>query len=302
MATAKDAAKIERLKSLAATPEAQLDYALGLVKGEANQDVLQAALDVLAPGGDPRARAALLEAYAACSGGSRRDAGCYQRTAIVRALRYLVRRDDAGVLERALLTYEFLPPGPVEVAAGLRSEALVTLNEVDQSLAAYHAVRLLTDRHTSQMSGEPAATAVRVLASQGQDLPLYAYVLRQEQGVSEVMGECLRSLVALPASLLPSLVQRYIISDDEIVLLGLFDLLLSHPDGAAFRDDILEFLRTTRLYNIYRYLTTTIVVDSKVDLIAALREALPAEPDRIKAEILQEALDLRKRETGDRGQ
>ncbi len=293
MATAKGAAKLERLKNLASTPEAQFEYALGLVEKEANQDVLQAALDVLAESIDPRARTALLDAYAACSSGHRRDAGCYQRVAIVRALRHLARRDDAGVLEQALSTYEFLPPGPVEVAAGLRSEALVTLNEVDESLAAYHAVRLLADRHTSLMSGEPAATAARVLAAQGQDLPLYAYVLRQERGISEVLGECLRGLVALPASLLPDVVARYITGDDEIVLLGLFDLLFYHPHGVTFHDDILEFMRATRLYNIYRYLATTIVVDRKEDLIAALRAALPAEPDRIKAEILQEALDLR---------
>jgi hypothetical protein len=293
MAAAKDATKIERLRGLASTPEAQFDYALALVEKEANQDVLQAALDVLAQSSDRRARPALLDAYIVRSDGSRRDAGCYQRVAILRALRHVARRDDAGGLEQALLTYEFLPPGPVEVAAGLRSEALVTLNEVDESLAAYHAVRLLTDRHTSLMSGEPAATAARVLAAQGQDLPLYAYVVRQEQGVSEVLSECLRSLVALPASLLPAVVARYIATDDEIVLLGLFDLLFAHPHGATFHDNILEFMRATRLYGIYRYLATTIVVDRKEDLMAELRTALPAEPDRIKAEILQEALELR---------
>jgi hypothetical protein len=47
------------------------------------------------------------------------------------------------------------------------------------------------------------------------------------------VAECLRSLTDLPASLLPSLVERFRESDDEIVLLGLFDLLLAHAARAA---------------------------------------------------------------------
>lgn len=293
MAKARETAKIERLQHLATTPPAQLDYALHLVETESHQDVVEAALEVLAAGGDPRARLVILDTYTACTDGRRRDPGCYLRSALMRALRHLAQRDDVKIVEQALSTYEFLPPGPVEAAAGLRSVALVTLDEIDETLAGYHSVRLLTDRHTSQMSGEPAVTAVRVLAAQGQMLPLYDYVLREGHVVADVVGECLRQLTAIPSSLLPALIARYIDGEDEIVLLGLFDLVLAHEASAAFDDDVLDFLRSTRLYNIYRYLVSTIIASRREDLIAPLAALAAEEEDRVKAEILQEALTLR---------
>lgn len=294
MPKARDADKIERLRSLADTPEEQFDYALQLVEAESHQEVVQAALDVLAATADPRARRVMLEKYDWLDAeGTRRDAGCYLRTALLRALRYLAQRRDAPLLERAVLTYEFMQPGPTEVAAGLRSVALVTLNEVDETLAGYYSVRLLTDLHTSHMSGEPAVTAVQVLAAQGQPLPLYGYALREGLVVSEVLGECLRSLTGLPPSLLTPLVERYGDSQDEIVLLGLFDLILAHEAHAAFDDVVLDFLRETRLYNIYRYLVSAIIASRRDELIAPLESLLREERDRLKAEVLAQALELR---------
>lgn len=297
MAKATNTAKIDRLRRLATFPDAQLDDALRLVQAENYPDVVQAALDVLASSADPRARLAILDTYAACTDGRRRDAGCYVRTALMHALRHVARKDDAGLAEQAVSTYEFMPPftGPTEgeVAAGLRSAALVTLNEIDERLAGYHSVRLLTDRYTSPMSGEPAVTAVRVLAAQDHPLPLYAYVVGTDPGVAEVVGECLRHLTALPASILAPLTERYLASDDEIVLLGLFDLLLAHEAHAAYHDTVLDFLRTTRLYNLYRYLVNAIIASRRESLIAAVVALADDEKDRTKAEILKQALELR---------
>lgn len=53
---------------------------------------------------------------------------------------------------------------------------LALLETIDTALASYHSVRLLNDLHTSRMSGEPALSAVRFLANQGQFLPLYGFV------------------------------------------------------------------------------------------------------------------------------
>jgi len=289
--------KLERLRGLADRPGEQVDYALDLVETEDNLDVVQAALNALTDTPDARVRRALLDRFTRdADGGGGGDSGCYRRVALLQALRYRAQRDDAAVLERGVTTYEFTPPftGPTrgEVAAGLRSVALVTLNEVDESLAGYHAARLLIDRYTSPMSGEPAVTAAQVLAAQGHALPLYGYALREEPGVSEIVGECLRNLTPLPPSLLPALVERYRDSTDEIVLLGLFDLLLAHPAHARYDDVVLDFLRATRLYNIYRYLVSAIVASRREDLAARL-QAMAHEPDRLKAEILRDALTLR---------
>jgi len=289
--------KLERLRGLADRPGEQVDYALELVETEDNLDVVQAALDALADTPDARVRRALLDRFTRDADGGGGDSGCYRRVALLQALRYRAQRDDAAVLERGVTTYEFTPPftGSTrgEVAAGLRSVALVTLNEVDETLAGYHAARLLVDRYTSPMSGEPAVTAAQVLAAQGHALPLYGYVLREESGISEVVGECLRNLTPLPSSLLPALVARYRDSTDEIVLLGLFDLLLAHPDRARYDDLVLDFLRATRLYNIYRYLVSAIVASRREDLAARLQAMEAVEPDRLKAEILRDALALR---------
>ena len=298
MAKIRPTVKLERLRGLADRPGEQADYALELVEADDNLDVVQAALDALADTPDARVRRVLLDRFAhdtAGDGGG--DSGCYRRIALLQALRYRAQRDDAAILERGVTTYEFTPPftGPTrgEVAAGLRSVALVTLNEVDETLAGYHAARLLVDTYTSPMSGEPAVTAARVLAAQGHALPLYGYVLREEPGISEVVGECLRNLTPLPASLLPALVARYRDGTDEIVLLGLFDLLLAHPNHARYDDVVLDFLRATRLYNIYRYLASAIVASRRNDLVDRLQALEAVEPDRLKAEILRDALALR---------
>jgi hypothetical protein len=294
--------KLERLRGLAGQPQEQVDYALELVETEDNLDVIQAALDALADTPDARVRRTLLDRFTRdADGAGGGDSGCYRRVALLQALRYRAQRDDAAILERGVTTYEFKPPFLPEhidptrgdVAAGLRSVALVTLNEVDETLAGYHAARLLVDKYTSPMSGEPAVTAARVLAAQGHTLPLYGYALREESGISEVVGECLRNLTPLPSSLLPALVARYRDSTDEIVLLGLFDLLLAHPDHTRYDDLVLDFLRATRLCNIYRYLASAIVASRREDLAARLQALAAHEPDRTKAEILRDALALR---------
>ncbi len=220
----------------------------------------------------------------------RHDPGGTIRIAILRALRPLARREDTPLLERAAATYEFLYG---EATGDLRAAALIALNEVDDVLAGYHCVRLLTDPHTSAMSGEPARTAVRILALHGQLLPLYAYVTGEGGGVADVLAESLRSLTAIPASLLPPLVERYGGSGDEIVLLGLFDLLLARDDRAAHTGFILDFLRATPLHNIYRYLVSILVASRDEALIAPLIGLAATERDRDKAAILRAALALR---------
>lgn len=284
----------EKLARLAAPPPhttAQLDYAARCFEQDPDATVIKAALAVLAAGEYPGLRPLLLGKFRYFAADpARRDQGGGIRSLILHTLRPLVRPDDIPLLERAASTYEFLFG---EAAGDLRAAALLTLNEVDDRLASFHCVRLLIDPHTSIMSGEPAATAVRILAAQGQPLPLYAYLIREQAGVADVLAECLRNLTALPASLLPPLVERYLASDDEIVLLGLFDLLLARPDRAEYQPALLAFLRATTLYNSYRYLISAIVASREEPFIAALAALLPIERDRQKHALLEEALALR---------
>jgi len=285
------APKLDRLRELVDTPEEQAAYAEQLFRADKNPDVVRATLDVLARREDRRLRPVLLAKYAHCDqNGVRRDPGGTLRAAIIHALRPIAVPDDAPLLERAATTVEFLFG---EAAGDLRAAGLLVLKEVDQTLAGYHAVRLLTDEHTSIMSGEPALTAVRVLAAQGQTLPLYAYAMRDGATVGDVLGESLRNLTTLPRSLLPAVVDRYGESEDEIALLGLFDLLMEHPAGADYTAFILEFLRTTTLYNIYRYLVSTLLTSRDEAMLGELRALSEVERNPKRLEILRDALGLR---------
>ncbi|HEX2913797.1 MAG TPA: hypothetical protein VH186_23530 [Chloroflexia bacterium] len=284
------ARKLSTQRNLPALSGEQFEYALELVRTDTRQAVLEAALSVIQEVADPAGREVLVEKYNTLSAeGGKHDAGAYVRAALLRALKPVARVKDLPVLEKAAATYEFIPPGKTsEVGAGLRSAALVAMNEVDEVLAAYHCVRLLTDRYTSQMSGEPAVTAVRILAAQGQSLLLYSYVIRQEEAVAEVSGECLRNLTGLPPSLLDALVQRYRESQSEIVLVGLFDLLLSHPEGKTYRSFMLDFLNQTRFFNLYRYMVLALLGRREAEFIEELRRNARSEDSRVKLQILDE--------------
>ena len=282
---------LAELRGLAASPDQQAARALQLVERERNVEVVLAALAVLARRDDPALRPLYLRRYAYYdSNGVRRDPGGTLRIALLKALRPYALPDDAALGERAATTSEYLYG---EAAGDLRAAGLLVLNDADDRLAGYHCVRLLTDEHTSMLSGEPALTAARLLAAQGQLLPLYAYVSRGERGVSDVVAESLRSLTTLPASLLPPLVARYRESDDEIVLLGLFDLLLAHEAHAGYTGFIFDFLRATPLLNIYRYLVNALVARRDSALITALERLAATEQGRDTAETLREARALR---------
>ncbi len=287
MAASRHAEALERLQRLADLPQEQAAYAARVIEKERRADVVLAALAVLREREDPRLRPLLLGKYGYCdANGVRRDPGGAIRKGVLRALRPVALPVDAPLFERATTTYEFLFG---EAVGDLRAEGLLTLNEVDPILAGYHCVRLLTDQYTSIMSGEPAVTAVRVLAAQGQLLPLYAYVMGDQDGVADVTAECLRGLAAIPPSVLAAVIEKYRNSDNEIVLLGLFDLLLTPDTRPAYIDFILDFLRTTTRYNLYRYLVITLIAARDSALIQELEAIAAGEADPSKAAIWQEA-------------
>lgn len=276
---------------------AQVAYALELLSAERSTRLLEAALAALerAPVEAlvPAARPVLRALYDRLdANGPRTDAGGALRAAIVRLLQRLACPADTDILARAAMTFEFQPPGPEEVAAMLRASGLAALHAIDEALAASYAVRLLGDTYTSPMSGEPALTAARVLAAQNRWLPLYAYTVDAGRRHSEVLSECLRALVRLPAPLLADLVDRYADGNDELALVGLFDLILEHPDGEAHAGRLATFLRDTQLYGAYRYLCTLIVARRHVTLLPALIALADEEHDPLKWEPLAEALSL----------
>jgi hypothetical protein len=123
------------------------------------------------------------------------------------------------------------------VAGRLRGAALVMLADLDHRLAGFHAARLITnpDPLTSPMSGEPALTAVRVLAAQDQLTVLYGWLTSAGPKAPEPAAEALRAMTGAPASIVQDLVERMAPSGDEVLLLGLFDLVACTASSAASR-------------------------------------------------------------------
>lgn len=289
---------LQTLRDLALDPAAQAAHAVTLLDAKYGAEVLVSVLQILTNTPQPAARTGLWDLYAYYSGrGQQRDPAAYMRAAIIRALREIVMPADVPKLAEVTNTYVFPPPEFREEGAMLRSAALAALNELDDDLARYHAVRLLANEHTEPMSGEPALTAAKVLAMRGEVLPLYFYVMQDGARVlPEVVSVCLGNLTMLRADLLPALLARY--SEDqeqevsEIVLVGLFDLLLNHEAGPQALDYIAAFLRTSNQLDAYRYLVVTMATSGKPILIDLLLEQADSTTSRDKAILLLDALEL----------
>lgn len=279
---------LSQLRALRDRPAEQFDLALRLVAKERNADIAIAAASALEAAADGRARSVLLARYEELDqNGARRDPGGAIRIALLRALAPIAVPDDTALFARAASTYEHRYG---EVAGDLRAAGLLGLSEVDRNLAGFHAVRLLHDQHTSPMSGEPAVTAARVLSGIGQPLPLYAVVIRDTGLSGEIVGECLRGMTDLPDSLVPPLIDRYRENRDEVVLLGLFDLLLQHPAHASYMPVVRDYLRTTTLIDLYRSLVTTLIAGRDPAWLSELKRQAAAEKHPAKAEILRDVL------------
>ncbi len=297
--TTADQVKLDRLASLRQEPEAQRAYAMQLVQTERSLAVVGAALDLLLANPSADARPALLKRYAHLAAeGPRRDAGGLTRARIIDGLRQFGRQDDGDLFEKAACTYEHSLIDGQEIGQMVRSAGLIALGDLDPALADYHAARLLIDEHTSAESCEPAVTAVRVLASHGTLLPLYTLVMQHQMITPralppEVVAEALRSLSRLPVSLFPLLLAAHEKTQDDVLVLGLFDLLLARGVHAPVSDYVARFLRQTRSLDQYRYVVTTIVANWREDLLPVLAHVAQTEVDREKLSILNDAIATR---------
>lgn len=268
--------------------DSQVELGLALLARARNPEAIGSATHLFGESADPRIQQTLREKYAWLSAEPRRrDSGCFQRCAVVRAMRGRATADDIAVLEQALWTVEIM--GRFDSANELRAAALITLNEIDGHLASFHATRLLSDGH--EMSGEPALTAARLLAYREELLPLYGMVVGGG-GRSEVVAECLRGLTTLPDSLVVRLLDRYRQEKDETVVVGLFDLLLGHTSRGAYTQFIAEFLDKTQSLDLYRFVVNSIVATRDPTLLALLRREDGPAKDSSKGKVLAEALAL----------
>lgn len=282
---------IMRLRSLASDKNAQAALALTLIKPRQPRDVLLVALAALAETPQPQARPDLLQLYAHyAANGSRRDPGAYLRRAVLDALRTITLPVDLPLLLDAVTTYEYIPDEQAQV---LRASALLALNHLDDELAVYHAARLLVDTangHTSLMSGEPALTAARVLASQNQTLPLFMVAMQREPVMPDVIAECLRNLTALPVALIPALVAHHADNKVSMVQVGLFDLLIQHRAGPQAVELIDAALLNPSDLDVYRYLVIAMLSSQQPRLREMVLRRAATTSNRQQRTVLLQAL------------
>lgn len=285
---------LRTLGSFRDSPTEQAAFAVELLSAKNGAEVVRAALDVLAKHTDIRATPALHELYwHYAEKDGKRDPGAYTRTGILKALRPVMGMGDAELIVHAVTTYERYPPNFEEETALLRSAAIVLLSELDDRLAAFFATRLLADGYTEPMSGEPALTAVRVLAAQGELLPLYFYATQhQEGGHAEVLAECLRNLGYAPEAVVSEIVKQLGDSDNRAALVGLFDMLTLGPGSPRHVDFLSRFLQGTEDLDLYRYLVTVMLTSPNGDVREALAGAVRGERSADKVEALREAATL----------
>jgi len=267
-----------------------IKLAIGNLRPKKGLDKILAALKILQKAPTDEAHQPLVDLYNHyAANGPKRDPGAYTRRAILDALRPIALPEDVPMLLEAVSCYEFLPPGFKEDAVLLRVGALLILNELDGALAGYHATRLLVDGFTQEMSGEPAVTAVHVLESQSEILPVYQLVMDAAANpLPELLSECLRALTQIPVPIISGVVQKHGDSKHGVVQVGLYDLLINHEQGPQELDFLAGALVQQPDLDVFRYLIIALLSSGKPVLIALVVNTLRFET---RKERISTALD-----------
>lgn len=280
------------LRDTAQPVETRARAAVDLLTPRHGQEAIRAGLRFLNSHPQAAAREPLRALYAHyAANGVARDPGAYLRSEIVRALRQIALPADVDIFNQAASTYEFPPPAFKEEAGLLRGGGLVALVEWDENAARYHATRLLADPLTDPMSGQPALAAVDVLASLDEALPLFFYAMQAHDHVlPEIAGECLRRLVSLPASVLPSVVSHFTDCARSALLVGVIDLLIQHPEGVSELDFLARLLHQPPDLDLYRYLVAALMAASRAEIHSLLAAHARLEQSPARVAVLMEVL------------
>lgn len=266
--------------------------ATDLVLNDRRPSVFLPALRVIEPVQNEREREAMLSLYAWLDGsGPTRDLNAGTRIQILKALRSAEMHAPLDVLLRGVVTIERAPPAGLDEAAGLRAAALISLLDVAQELTGFHAARLLIDAETSPFSGEPAVTAVTVLATLDRHEPLYAYAMQTPPGQTEVVVEVLNALIETPEVIVRDVVQHLLQFDDEPVEAAVYELVLKRDDP-AWTALLTTFLAGELRPHLLRYVAMAIAAERHPWQIELLQGQAKRERNKKRGAMLNEALAL----------
>lgn len=281
-------------------PPASRVLAIDIVQRERAHRVLEPALDVLSADPTPDIRPVLRERYADLTdNGMRFDQDCSLRVKIVQLLRAIGSPNDVDLAERGVRLIQLNPPARVDVAQALRGQCLLLLSDISPERAPYYAVELLHDPHQSVFSGEPAVTAIQVLAEHAQILPIWA-VARRTGSHPDVLAQAFASLRRAPPDLqLDALTLQ--LKDaaergedgDGVALVAAEAMVLNHLSGGY--PAVIDLIRATINLNLYRYLLMTVARDGDNLLREQILDSGKAEKNPARASILAEVYGLGRR-------
>jgi hypothetical protein len=291
------AARLERARQ--ADRVAALTLAISVVGRERAHRVLEPALEILAEAQPIEARPALRERFVDLTDtGMRYDQDCSLRIGIVKVLRGLGVPADVDLAKRGVRTIQLNPPARIDVAQALRGQSLLWLAELAPQRADYYAVELLQDPHLSEFSGEPAVTAIQVLAAGGNVLPIW--VLARRPGPHpDVLAQAFASLRKAPPDLQLDALREHLASARErgesgeaIALVAAEAIILNGlSDGYG---EVATVLRETSNPNVCLYLAVTAIRNGDEELRQLVREVQKREKDQRKARAFAEALGDRR--------
>lgn len=287
------AVKLEALRQ--ADSAAAVDLAIEIVGRERAHRAILPALEVLLEAHPPEARPALhARFFDLTENGVRFDQDCEIRVAIVKVLREIGAREDIDLAERGLRTVQLQPPGRIDVAQVLRGQCLLLLDAIDARRAGFFAVELLHDPHASTFNGQPAVTAIQILAARGEILPIWA-VARRPGLPPDILAQAFASLRRAPADLQTDALRDHLTAaleageSAEPTALVAAEAVVQNVLTPAY-PLVFRLLRETTNRNLFLYLAVTAARSEDRALRELLQEYRRAEKDREKWAILEEAL------------
>ena len=277
------------MHSTDARDEAELQRVLVRVRRALLPDDLEAALDqLLQLPRNPEARTVLLERFRALTTNRRRDADGRLRWLLLRALRDLATAADVPLLLAATRTFEHIPPSFEEVAHGIRAEGLHRLLEVDANLARWRAIEMLADGQDNPVTGEPARTALRVLAAAGELTLIYGIALDNPYALlPAARAESLLWLDGLPDDRLRMVIDRFLEKDEPNLLLPVIELGVERRVD-WLEDVLINALVATSDLDAFRYAILQATARHRSDLVERLRGRLGSKEQAEKLAVMRQ--------------
>ena len=282
---------------LESDPDAGYQLAKDIVTRERAHRAIEPALEAIAarPGLD--ARPCLRDRFADLTEtGMRYDQDCALRIKIVQILRAIGSAEDVDLAEQGVRLIQLNPPARVDVAQALRGQSLLLLAEIAPDRAQYFAVELLHDPHESAFSGEPAVTAIQVLAARGSILPIWA-LARRPGSHADVLAQAFASLRAAPPDLQLDALLGHLAdagargeNGEGVALVTAEAIVLNRLTGGY--SAVVDLVRDTPNLNLCRYLAITAARSGDGGLLGLLRGVAASVNDPDKLDILRETLDL----------